>query len=65
MFYYLLLIENCLSCFSFDGSFEERKFNCQYCKKNSYLFSVNSFATLPKYLIMLMKRGKMKNLNVI
>jgi ubiquitin C-terminal hydrolase len=51
-------IENCLSCFSFNGSFEKKEFKCQYCKKNSYLFSVKSFATLPKYLIMIMKRGQ-------
>ena len=51
-------IENCLSCFSFGGSFEKKEFFCQYCKKNSHLFSVKSFATLPTYLIMLMKRGK-------
>lgn len=51
-------VENCLSCFSFDGSFEKRRFICRYCKKNSNLFSVRSFATLPKYLIMIMKRGK-------
>lgn len=51
-------IENCLSCFSFNGSFDKKEFNCQYCKKKSYLFSVKSFATLPKYLIMQMKRGK-------
>ena len=51
-------IENCLSCFSFDGTFEKKTFNCKYCKKNAHLFSVKSFATLPRYLIMQMKRGK-------
>ena len=51
-------VENCLSCFSFDGSFEKRRFTCRYCKKISNLFTVRSFATLPKYLIMIMKRGK-------
>ena len=51
-------IENCLSSFSFNNSFEKKEFVCKYCKKNSFLFSVKSFATLPKYLIMIMKRGK-------
>ena len=54
----IVSIEDCLSCFSFDGTFEKKKFNCKYCKKNANLFSAKSFATLPKYLIMLMKRGK-------
>jgi uncharacterized UBP type Zn finger protein len=51
-------LEDCLSCYSFNGSFDKNKYLCQYFKKKANIFSVKSFATLPKYLIMLMKRGK-------
>ena len=54
----IVTLENCLSCFSFGCSFDKKKYICQYCKKNACIFSVQSFATLPKYLIMIMKRGK-------
>ena len=52
-------IENCLSTFSFDkSSFCLKGMLCKYCNKVSNKFSVKSFATLPKYLIMVMYRGK-------
>lgn len=52
-------IENCLSTFSFDkSSFCLKGILCKYCNKVSNKFSVKSFATLPKYLIMVMYRGK-------
>lgn len=52
-------IENCLSTFSFDkSSFCLKGILCKYCNKVSNRFSVKSFATLPKYLIMVMYRGK-------
>ena len=52
-------IENCLSSFSFDkSSFCLKGMLCKYCNKVSNKFSVKSFATLPKYLIMVMYRGK-------
>ena len=52
-------IENCLSTFSFDkSSFGLKGILCKYCNKVSNKFSVKSFATLPKYLIMVMYRGK-------
>lgn len=54
----VVTLEDCLSCFSFDGSFDRKKYLCQYCDKNACIFSKKSFATLPKYLIMLIKRGK-------
>lgn len=54
----LVTLEDCLSCFSFDGSFDKNKYLCQYCHKNACIFIKKSFATLPKYLIMLMNRGK-------
>ena len=54
----IVSLENCLSSFSFDGSFDTQKFECKYCKKKSSIFKVRTFATLPKYLIMIMNRGK-------
>lgn len=54
----IVTLDNCLSCFSFDGSFDSKKYLCQYCNKKACIFSAKSFATLPVYLIMLMKRGK-------
>ena len=52
-------IENCLSTFSFNkSSFCLKGILCKYCNKVSNKFSVKSFATLPKYLIMVMYRGK-------
>ena len=52
-------IENCLSTFSFNkSSFCLKGMLCKYCNKVSNKFSVKSFATLPKYLMMVMYRGK-------
>ena len=51
-------LDNCLSYYSFGTSFDKNKYICKYCQKNACVFSVKSFATLPKYIIMLMKRGK-------
>ena len=52
-------IENCLSTFSFNkSSFCLKGILCKYCNKVSNKFSVKSFATLPKYLMMVMYRGK-------
>lgn len=31
----VVTLEDCLSCFSFDGSFNKNKYLCQYCKKKS------------------------------
>ena len=50
-------IDNCLACYSFDGANNENA-ECKICKKNGYIFSVRSFITLPKYLIMVMSRGE-------
>ena len=52
-------VENCLSTFSFDkSSFCSKGMFCKYCNKKSNQFNVKSFATLPKYFIMIMYRGK-------
>ena len=52
-------VDNCLSFFSFDNSsFSSKKLLCKYCNKYSNKFTVKSFVTLPKYLIMVMYRGK-------
>ena len=50
-------IDDCLNCYSYDGSLRENSL-CNYCKKTSSLFSIRTFITLPKYLIMIMSRGE-------
>lgn len=50
-------IDDCLACYSFDGAESENSF-CKICNKNTEIFSVRSFITLPKYLIMVMSRGE-------
>ena len=53
----IVSIENCLEFYSFDNSTWENAV-CKYCHKKALTFSVKSFATLPKYLIFHMYRGK-------
>lgn len=56
-------VENCLSSFTFNDTFEEKIIKCQYCHKKTNVFNKKSFATLPKYLIMLMSRGMKDKFN--
>jgi ubiquitin C-terminal hydrolase len=53
----IVSIEDCLEFYSFDNSTWENA-ECKYCHKKALTFSVKSFATLPKYLIFHMYRGK-------
>ena len=53
----IVSIENCLEFYSYDNSIWENE-ECKYCHKKALTFSVKSFATLPKYLIFHMYRGK-------
>ena len=54
-------VENCLSTFSFGkSSFCSKGMFCKHRNKNSNQFNVKNFATLPKYFIMIMYRGKDK-----
>jgi uncharacterized UBP type Zn finger protein len=53
----IVSIEDCLEFYSFDNSTWENA-ECKYCHKKTLTFSVKSFATLPKYLIFHMYRGK-------
>mgnify|MGYP002856907016 CR=1 FL=1 len=53
-------VDECLAYYSFDGAIRDNSF-CKYCKKNTSIFSIRSFITLPKYLIMVMSRGEKEN----
>lgn len=53
----IVSIDNCLEFYSFDNSTWENE-ECKYCHKKALTFSIKSFATLPKYLIFHMYRGK-------
>ena len=50
-------VEECLTHFVLDGALRENTV-CQYCKKNTSIFTTRSFLTLPKILIMIMSRGE-------
>ena len=53
----IVSIDDCLECFSFDGHVT-KNIICKYCKNNTLIYTIKSFATLPKYLIMHMSRGE-------
>ena len=54
-------VENCLSAFSFGkSSFCSKGMFCKYCNKNSKHLMWKIFATIPKYFIMIMYRGKVE-----
>lgn len=50
-------VDECLTCFSLDGSLRENEV-CKYCNKNSSILTTRGFLTLPKILIMIMSRGE-------